>query len=128
MNGNRRFGEAAQRNAERRQREDDAGRLATEVPDLATLRLDIDEHVNGSPCGEPAHIRRIPVESAPALFVLNCGDPRCKDGGHDITHAIMRELRGKATTFDGKDECRGSLGTSNCPRVLHFVATATYKP
>jgi hypothetical protein len=122
----RRHSEAAQRFADRRRREDEAPRLAAEVPRLTGLKLEIEERSGSSPVAEPTHVRRIVVEHAPALFALPCGDSRCKDGGHDITHAVMRQLRAGQTRFDGDDICQGSVGSTQCSRVLHYVATATY--
>jgi hypothetical protein len=124
----RRGGEAAQRFADRRQRENDAPRLCTEVPRLLALRLEIDERRDGSIVGGDAkHIRRVVVESAPALFVMTCGDLHCKDGGYDVTHAIMRGLHSGSTHFEGEDSCSGTIGSANCSRVLRFTAHATYR-
>ena len=115
---------AALRFAERRQREDDAPRLSAEAPDLLSLRLEIEEQ-GGS--AQPKYIRRIVVDTAPALFFLPCGDPRCVDGGHDVTSSVMRALRGRIRSFDGSDDCVGSVGSSACARVIHFNAVAEYQ-
>jgi hypothetical protein len=123
---NRRQSEASLRYAERKRREDDAPRLAAELPALKELRLEIEERSGGSLVAEPVHVRRIVVEHAPALFILPCGDSRCKDGGHDITHAVLRSLRAKEPRFEGQDLCSGSQGSGQCTRVLHYVALATY--
>ncbi len=120
----RRNSPAALRFAERRRREDDAPRLGAEVPNLLSLKLEIDER-GGS--ATPKYTRRIMVETAPALFFLPCGDPRCVDGGHDVTSTVMRALRSRAETFDGADDCSGSVGSSPCSRVLHFEAIAEYR-
>jgi hypothetical protein len=128
VHNHRRQTEGAQRFAERRKREDDSPRLTAEIPRLKTLRLEIEERTDSRPVAEPMHVRRVVVEHAPALFVLPCGDARCKDGGHDITHGVMRALRAGETRFEGEDACSGSLGTGQCSRVLHFIAIATYAP
>jgi hypothetical protein len=122
----RRQSEAAQRFAERRQREDEARRLTAEVPQLESLALEIEEKREGG-FAERTHVRRIVVEHAPALFVLPCGDERCDDGGHDVTHAVMRALRASETRFKGQDACAGSVGSAQCARILHFVGIAKYK-
>ena len=127
MNNNRRHSEASERFAERRRREDEATRLAVEVPRLATLKLEVQERNEGGVVGvEPAYVRRIVIERAPALFFLACGDSRCKDGGHDITRSVMQALRSGQTRFEGNDECNGSQGSSQCHRILHYVGVATY--
>jgi hypothetical protein len=118
--------EGAQRSAERRKREDESPRLIAEVPRLQSLSLEISERSEGSPVAEPTHVRRVVVQHAPALFVLPCGDARCKDGDHDVTFAVMKALRAGEKRFEGQDVCTGSVGTSQCARVLHFVGIATY--
>ena len=114
---------ASQRFAERRQREDDAPKLRSEVPSLTGLKLDIEERTG---IGVTKHIRRVLIDRAPALFLVPCGDPRCTDGGHDITWTVMHALRARQGSFEGTDECTGALGTSTCCRVLHFAGTAEY--
>jgi hypothetical protein len=128
MYGNRRFSAAAQRSQERRERENQAPRLSAEVPRLAALKLEIEEKTGDIPVPEPKHVKRVVVEHAPALFLLPCGDTRCDQGGHDVTHAIMRALRAGDTEFDGEDTCHGSTGGAPCGRTLHFHASAEYKP
>ena len=123
---NRRHSEAAQRFAERRKREDEAPRLKTVVPNLESLKLDIEEHRAGGAVGDAGHIRRVVVEHAPALFVLPCGDTSCKEGGHDVTQAILRSLENGEEKFEGEDSCSGQVGTATCGRVLRYNATATY--
>ena len=126
MHYHRKQSEASLRFAERRRREDEAPRLHTEVPHLKTLQLEIEERTGGSSVAEPKHMRRIVVDHAPALFIIPCGDSRCKDGGHDITHAVLRSLRDGETQFEGNDVCIGSQGSGQCARVLHYVAIAGY--
>src|SRR5262249_6421103 len=123
----RRGGEAAQRQIDRRQREDEARRLTAEVPNLASLSIEIEERRAGGLIVEATHTRRVVVASAPALFELLCGDRDCKDGGHDVTRAIMGALKERKTRFEGEDACHGSVGSANCARVLKYVGIATYR-
>ena len=123
----RRHGEAAQRFADRRKREDEAPRLQSEVPRLESLKLEVEERRSGGVVAEASHIRRIVIVNAPALFVLPCGDPSCKDGGHDVTHSMMRALQAGATRFEGEDVCTGQLGSATCQRILHYTAIAGYR-
>jgi hypothetical protein len=120
----RRNSPAALRFAERRQREDEAPRLSAEAPDLRSLRLEVEEQ-GGS--AAPKYIRRIVVDSAPALFLLPCGDPRCVDGGHDVTASVMQGIRRHTHSFDGTNDCPGSVGSSACARVIHFSVIAEYQ-
>lgn len=121
----RRNNQAALRFAERRRREDEALKLGQQVPDLDSLEIEIEER---SGAGGTKHIRRFMVDHAPALFLVACGDPRCTEGEHDLTHEVMRALRARQTSFRGTDECAGSIGTSSCLRVIHFDGTARYRP
>lgn len=128
MNGFRqRQSEAAARSAERRRREDAAPRLRDQVPHLATLQLDIQERRADTLIAESSHVRRIPVEHAPALFELPCHDAFCTEGGHDMTQLILNSLQAGETEFEGEDACSGHTGTAPCQRVLRYVATATYR-
>jgi hypothetical protein len=126
MMNSRKHSAQALRFAERRRREDEAPRLATEVPTLVSLQLDVEEHAGVA--GGSSHTRRIVVERAPALFLVPCGDPRCGGDEHDLTSEVMRALRYGETSFHGEDECRGSLGMGACSRVLRFNAVARYQP
>ncbi len=122
-----RRGDAAERYAERRRREEEAPRLTSAIPNLESLRLEIEERRAGGALSEAAHVRRIVVERAPALFVLPCHDSACKEGGHDVTLEIMRSLREGSTRFTGEHPCAGQVGSAECRRVLVYVGIATYK-
>jgi hypothetical protein len=124
MMNRRKNSAGALRYEERRRRETDAPRLCDEVPSLVSLRLEIEER---SGVTATKHARPVLVDRAPALFVVPCGDSRCIDGAHDLTTAVMRALRAREKTFEGNDECMGSVGSGNCTRVLHFGLFAEYR-
>lgn len=123
--GRRRNGLGAQRFEERRRREDDAPRLGDRVPGLVSLRLDVSEQ---SGPGEIRHVRHVVVDTAPALFLVCCGDARCRGGGHDVTGTVLAALGARTSRFEGEDRCCGTLGSteSPCERVLRFEAVAVY--
>jgi hypothetical protein len=127
MQGFRKTSEAAQRQAERREREDKAPRLTAEVPELASLKLEISEQSTVSTPNQPKHIKRVVVEHAPALFLIPCGDPACVDGGHDVTGPVMAALRRRETKFSGSDPCRGTLGSTICSRTMFYEGVAEYR-
>ena len=118
--------EAAQRYAERLQREQDAPRLRDRVPSLVTLRLEITDGRNVT-SADTKHTRIIVVDTAPALFSLMCGDPSCRGGGHDVTIAVLDGLRSGETRFEVKDLCYGSIGTAECGRMMRVDVTASYR-
>jgi hypothetical protein len=119
--------EVTRRTAERRQREDEAPRLAAAIPALQGLRLEVLEHSSSISHPAHTHVRHVVVASAPALFVVPCHDTQCKDGGHDLTQEILAALRGRNARFEGEDVCRGSVGSAGCSRTLGYVAVATYQ-
>lgn len=123
-----RKGEAAERFAERRRREDEAPRLRDVVPDLVACRIEIAERRADATTVEVAHTRHLVVARAPALLVIPCSDPSCRDGGHDISSALLRGLRERRIDIRGEDTCHGDVGPAHCGRVLSFSALAQYRP
>lgn len=119
MSSYRNLMEAKQRSADRRQREDASARLSAEMPRLATLHFEIEN-------GDNRYVWRIMVERAPALFNIACGEPSCREGGHDLTMNVMRALRMSQTRFEGEDTCQGATRGIPCNRVLRYVGVATY--
>jgi hypothetical protein len=73
------------------------------------------------------YIRRVVLEHAPALFEVVCSDPRCEDGGYDVTPDIIFALKSRQARFEGHQTCRGRCGSRDCARVLRYVTTATYR-
>jgi hypothetical protein len=128
MQSRSRNSEAAQRFAERRRREDAAPRLREQLPRLASLRIEVEERRGTTSAGDPKHVRLVVIDSAPALFILPCGDRACRDGGHDVTDVILRNLAAGAQHFELEDTCHGSIGTATCGTVMHISVDATYKP
>lgn len=100
-----------------------AARLSMAVPSLATLRIDVHEQ-SATAC--ITYKKLVVVASAPALFVLACGDKRCTHGGHDITNAVMQALRARETSGEGAHECAGETGTAACSRSIRFHFVAEY--
>ena len=123
----RRNNEASERQAERRRREDEAPRLIAVVPNLESLKLQLQEIKGDVSVAETGHIRHVVVAHAPLLFEMPCRDSACKDGGHDVTSAITRSLKAGEKNFEGEHSCTGYVGDAPCQRVLKYTATATYK-
>jgi hypothetical protein len=120
----RRNSPRALQSADRRLREDRAPRLRDQVPSLVRLQLDISDRSADAEGSE--HSRRVVVETAPALFLVPCGDPRCMGGEHDLTSVVMSALRSRRTAFQGEDHCCGLIGAGPCSRVLRFDGVAAY--
>src|SRR4051812_47100675 len=115
-----RRGEAAERFAERRRREDEAPRLHEVVPDLIACRIDIAERRADVTSVDVSHTRHLVVARAPAMLYVPCSDPSCRDGGHDVTSMLLRGFRERRTDIRGEDACNGNIGSAHCGRVLTF--------
>jgi hypothetical protein len=113
---------------ERWEREDQAPRLATEFPELRRLRLELSEWIEARKVLDSTRVRHIIVERAAARFEEPCTDPRCKDGGHNLTHQMMQNLRRRLPTFVGQDECSGYLAERPCARILRVIVHAEFDP
>ena len=122
----RRKTDASARFDERMRREDESPRLQEHVPLLQSLRLELAEYQHDGRSPLMSHVRHIVVGRAPALFHILCGDRDCVDGGFDITREILHKLRTAATTFDGKQDCRGTRHGDTCQRRLEYTVVATY--
>ena len=114
---------AAERSAQRREREGHAPRLAAEVPGLKSLRIEVVEHL---PTGTTKHVKLVVVDHAPALFVIFCGDSDCHDGEHDLTREVMRSLRARESHLSGTSDCQGSIRGGNCHRRITYEVRAEY--
>jgi hypothetical protein len=113
--------------AERRRREDESPRLRAVVPRLRALRLELSES-RGEGQIEFSHIKRISVENAPSVFMIPCGEPRCKHGSYDLTEPILSALRRGEPRVEATDTCMGDVGTAQCGRVLRCIAVAEHAP
>jgi hypothetical protein len=114
---------AAERSAALRMRENSAARLKTAIPTLKTLRIGVTEEGGANTM---KHVKHIVVDRAPALLFIPCGEPRCEDGGHDITHEVMRVLYDRRTHGEGRHECGGTTGLAPCVRRILFEVDATF--
>jgi hypothetical protein len=112
---------------ERRRREDESERLLTVVPRLVAMRLELSESRGGGQI-ETTHIKRIALENAPSVFMIPCGEPRCKHGSYDLTQPLLAALRRGEVRAEATDTCTGDVGTAQCGRVLHCIALAEYAP
>jgi len=124
---NSRAREAQQRFADRRKREDDSPRLSEELPNLAALKLTVEERRATAVVAESKYVRHVIVDRAPALFDIPCGDPSCSGGGHDVTQQLMRQLRSAAVEVMVEHECNGGVGTAHCGRILRVIGAPTYR-
>ena len=119
--------ELKERRIQRNAREDAAGKLLQQIPDLASFDVAIHETRQGGCVVDTHYIRRVVVAHAPALFEVTCSDHHCEDGGYDMTREVLFALASRQTRFEGRQACAGRCGAIDCTRVLRYVATATYQ-
>jgi hypothetical protein len=117
-----------QRRVARTAREDAAGKLAVQAPELEGLSLNLEESRADGSLGDTHYIRRVVVEHAPALFHVPCSYPPCVDGGYELTPEILLAVASRKLRFEGTQRCPGRCGAAECGRVLRYVATASYRP
>ncbi|MSP63548.1 MAG: hypothetical protein EXR72_25035 [Myxococcales bacterium] len=120
MNRTRNHLDIRRRSEERRQREDDTVRVLDKVPLLVSLRFEIEN-------GDTKYGWPIIIERAPALFEVACDEHACQEGGHDLTHEILRSLLASSTSLEGQDARRGQVRGSECRHILRYVGAATYR-
>jgi hypothetical protein len=97
--------------------------LAAELPLLRSARIEIVENVAN---GSTKYTKHVVVARSPVLFIIPCGDPACKDGGHDITNEVMRAFRQHLKSAVGESSCGGTTGSAQCRRSIQFTVTAEY--
>jgi hypothetical protein len=120
--------EAAARRKANRDRDDACPRLQTAVPRLQALHFEVTVVQDGVAIHAADHVKRFRVQDAPASFMLDCTDRTCRDGGHDLTAAVLAKLRAAKERFTVTDTCRGTAGPRTCGRTVQVVAIATYAP
>lgn len=111
---------------EHRRREDAAPRLCDAVARLESLRLRFEDVRAESSVSVPSYVRPVVVTNAPAHFEIRCMEPRC-DGRHDLTYAVLHELRQGKAQFAGQSSCDGMVGNAPCNRVLGYSFEASYR-
>jgi len=116
-----------ERRVQRVQREDAAGKLLVQAPDLTSLSITIRETRPEGCVSDTQYTRRVVLEHAPALFEVPCAYPECEDGGYDVTREILLSLAARQPHFEGEQSCRGRCGSLECTRVLRYAGTATYR-
>jgi hypothetical protein len=124
---NSRFDRDRSARTDRWKREDAARRLVDEVPTLQTLVLSLRDVRESNAVSGSDRKQHVIVSRAAALFEITCAEPKCEEGGHDLTADMLSNLRHCKPQFSGTSECRGMVGNGGCRRTLHFSALATYK-
>jgi hypothetical protein len=115
---------AAQRSAEHRKNEDESPRLSAGAPGLASLRIEVTQRGLG---GTTKHTKLVVVERAPALFVIACAQPACREGGHDITREVMYALARRCEEYSGESSCGGTTGNAPCSETLTYRMIAEFR-
>ena len=111
---------------DRWKRENDAPRLKDEVPKLDALRMNLEEYSGAHSIAGTSRIQHVVVAQASSRFEVPCGDSKCEEGGHDLTHEALGHLRAGHLAFEGTSTCVGRVGERPCERILKYSASAKY--
>jgi hypothetical protein len=57
---------------------------------------------------------------------LPCGDKDCREGGHDLTEAVLRGLSNGQAEFSVEDQCLGNVRGVECGRIVRIAVRASY--
>jgi len=118
--------DAAARRKARRERDDASPRLSDSVPRLQALHFEVSVTLDGADLNAARHVKRFMVAQAPASFVIDCTDPACREGGHDLTQVVLAQLAAARERFETEAVCSGKSGDKPCGRLLHVIAIASY--
>jgi len=119
---------AQHRMSERWQRQDEADRLMGRIPTLRRLSIAVEERSGYTTIAPVSHVRRVVVESAPALFEIQCSSDECDGGYYDVTYDVLHALKQGVERFEFSCACNGTVRGASCPREAHFVGVARYEP
>jgi hypothetical protein len=114
--------------SDRWQREDAAARLLDQLPYIRTIKFSLKETRAEHTVAGTTRAQHVIVARAGALFEIACSDPKCENGGHDLTTEVLAGLRDRLAEFGGNSDCHGDLGQGSCDRTLHYSVHATYAP
>ena len=111
---------------DRWKREDEAPRLKEKMPTLTSLRLELEEFSEDHSVVGTRRVRLIVIDHAAALFEIPCSDPKCEDGGHEVTREVMTALAKQPARFEFESSCHGFLAGHPCGRRLKIIGQAEY--
>jgi hypothetical protein len=111
---------------DRWKRENDAPRLKDEVPKLESVRMSLEEFGGGHSIAGTSRVQHVVVAQASSRFEIPCGDSKCEEGGHDLTHEALAQLRAGKDAFEGTSICIGRVGERPCERMLKYSVQAKY--
>ena len=117
---------ARHRMSERWQRQDEADRLLGRIPTLRRLSIAVEERSGYTTIAAVSHVRRVVVESAPALFEIQCSSDECDGGYYDVTYDVLQALKRGVERFDFACTCNGTVRGAACPREARFVGVARF--
>ncbi|HEU5073450.1 MAG TPA: hypothetical protein VFU02_04745 [Polyangiaceae bacterium] len=112
---------------DRWKREDEAPRLKEKAPMLASLRLELEEFSEGHSIVGTRRVTLVVIDHAAALFEIPCSDPKCEEGGHEITREVLSELAKQPPRFEIESGCHGYMANRPCGRTLRVIGQAEYK-
>jgi len=108
--------------AERLQRRVDAGFVAKQFPEVASIVISMMYNQKGIQKSLPRTVNFFP--SSYAIFKVDCLNSGCVDGGFDLTQVIAAMIRNRRETAKGDLSCEG--GTSPDHSAIVYEVAIQY--
>jgi hypothetical protein len=105
---------------ERQQQRIDAGFVAAQFPEVASIVISMMYNQRGIAKALPRVVNFFP--GSYALFRVDCLSRDCADGGFDLTQVITGMIRNRRETAKGELSCEGSDPSVGHATIVYEVA------
>jgi len=106
--------------AERQQRKLDAGFMAAQFPEVASIVIRMIYSQRGIQKSLPRVVNFFP--GSYALFRVDCLNKECADGGFDLTQVITGMIRNRREDSKGDLSCEGNGPSADHSTIAYEVA------
>jgi hypothetical protein len=104
----------------RQQRKLDAGFMAAQFPEVASIVINMTYNQRGILKSLPRVVNFFP--GSYALFRVDCLNKQCADGGFDLTQVITRMVRNRKEASKGDLSCEGDGPSADHSTIAYEVA------
>ncbi|HWR59856.1 MAG TPA: hypothetical protein VN328_13295 [Thermodesulfovibrionales bacterium] len=105
---------------ERQQRKLDAGFMAAQFPEVASIVINMTYNQRGVQKALPRVVNFFP--SSYALFRVDCLSRDCVDGGFDLTQVITGMIKNRREASKGDLSCEGDGPSAEHSTIVYEVA------
>ncbi len=118
MNNNK-YAAMVEKKQEMIQRRHEAGSVATNFPEVATIGMNMTYNQSGS----KSILRTFNfAPNSDAFFAVNCLRKDCVDGGFDLTQVITAMIRNRRVEGKGSLSCTGTDSSTGHSGIVYEVA------